>query len=256
MRIFVAGATGAVGRPLVRMLIEAGHDVVAMTRPPRKVAELRAATVEPVVADGLDRAGLTKAVTRAGPDVLIHQMTGLTGIKSFKKLDRELAATNRLRTQGVDNVLEAARAAGVGRVIAQSYGVWVYKGAGTLATEADELDPSPPATMSRTAAAIRYLESAVTGEDGIEGLVLRYGFFYGPGTGISADGRIAAAVRARKFPIVGQGSGVWSFIHVDDAAAAAVAAVERRGGRLQRRGRRGAARAGGGSGGGRGGRGG
>jgi 2-alkyl-3-oxoalkanoate reductase len=228
MKVFVAGASGALGRRLVPLLVSRGYDVVAMTRSPEKTGALREMDAEPVVADGLDRAALTEAVMNAEPDVLMHQMTGLTGIRSFKHLDAELATTNRLRTEGLDNILEAARTAGVGRVIAQSYGLWDYVVAdGALATEEDEIDPNVPATMTMTLAALRRLEARVGAAEDLDGIVLRYGFFYGPGTGISEQGSIAAGVRARRFPVAGEGRGKWSFIHVEDAAAATAAAVER-----------------------------
>ena len=228
MKVFVAGATGAVGKGLVPVLLAAGHQVAAMTRSAGKAGPLAAAGAEPVVADGLDQAAVRRAVIAAAPDVIIHQMTGLAGMKSLKKFDAEFAVTNRLRTEGTDHLLAAARAAGVRRVVAQSYGNWNYARTGTaLKTESDPFDPTPPANQRQTLAAIEYLEQAVTHADGIEGVVLRYGNFYGPGTGIAADGDIATQVRKRGFPIVGDGAGVWSFIHMEDAASAAVAATER-----------------------------
>jgi nucleoside-diphosphate-sugar epimerase len=228
MKVFVAGASGAIGRRLVPQLAAGGYEVAAMTRSPEKARGLDELGAEPVVADGLDRASLMRAIVRAEPEVVIHEMTGLVGVTSLKKLDDELAATNRLRTEGTDYLLEAARAAGARRVIAQSYGLWSYGGGDEhLKTEEDPLDPNPPATKSRTLAAIRHVESAVSGADGIDGLVLRYGFFYGPGTGIADTGPLVDLVRNRKWPIVGDGAGVWSFVHIDDAAAATVAAIER-----------------------------
>jgi nucleoside-diphosphate-sugar epimerase len=228
MKIFVAGATGGIGTFLVPMLVTAGHDVVAMTRSPGKADGLRAAGAEPVVADGLDKAAVTEAVQRAEPEVVIHQMTALTGIKSFKRFDDEFALTNRLRTEGLDHLIEAAQAAGARRLIAQSYGNWNYVTAGgPVKAEEDPLDPDPPAAMTKTMAAIRYLETAVTAADGIEGLALRYANFYGPGANIAEDGNFVTMVRKRRFPIVGDGAGVWSFIHYEDAAAATMAAIDR-----------------------------
>ena len=227
MRVFVAGATGAVGRRLIPMLTDAGHEVIAMTRSPEKAVGLLELGAEPVVADGLDRDAVMRAVTRAQPEVVVHQMTGLASVTSMKRLDEELAQTNRLRTQGIDYLLEAARAAGARRLIAQSYGHWAYAGVSrSLKTEADPLDPSPPASMSATMRAIRYLESAVVGADGIEGLALRYGLFYGPGTGLAPGGPLAELVRHRRLPLIGGGPGIWSFVHIDDAASATVAALE------------------------------
>jgi 2-alkyl-3-oxoalkanoate reductase len=228
MRVFVAGATGAVGKPLVLALLAAGHQVTAMTRSDGKARALAAAGAEPAVADGLDQAAVLRAVTSIGPEVIIHQMTGLARMKNLKNFDAEFAVTNRLRTEGTEHLLAAARAAGVRRVIAQSYGNWNYARTGTASkTEDDSFDPAPPKNQRLTLAAIEYVEQAVTHADGLEGVALRYGSFYGPGTGIAADGDIAAQVRKRRFPVVGDGAGIWSFIHMDDAASAAVAAVER-----------------------------
>jgi 2-alkyl-3-oxoalkanoate reductase len=226
MKIFVAGATGAVGKRLVPLLVASGYDVVAMTRSPEKVDSLRAAGVEPVVADGLDRTAVMEAVKKAEPEVVIHQMSGLTGIKSFKNFDKEFALTNRLRTEGTNHLLEATHAAGGRRLIAQSFGNWNYERTGTgPKSEEDPLDPKPPANQSRSIQAIRHLEQAVIGADGIEGVVLRYGNFYGPGTGFALDGDLVKLVRKRTLPIVGDGSGVWSFVHMDDAATATIAAI-------------------------------
>jgi nucleoside-diphosphate-sugar epimerase len=226
MKVFVAGATGAMGRCLVPQLVAMGYEVVAMTRSEQKAASLRAVGTEPVVADALDRGAVVEALRRAAPEAVIHQLTGLAGATSFKHFDREFALTNRLRTEGTDYLLEGALAAGARRFIAQSYGNWNYERTGTgLKTEEDPFDPRPPANQVKSLEAIRYVESAVLGAAGIEGVALRYGNFYGPGTGIAADGDIVAQVRKRRFPVVGDGAGVWSFIHMDDAASAAVAAI-------------------------------
>jgi nucleoside-diphosphate-sugar epimerase len=225
MRIFVAGASGAVGGRLVPMLVDGGHDVVAMTRSPQKAEALRALGAEPAVADGLDRSAVMQAVVRAEPEVVIHQMTALSQIKSMKRFDDEFASTNRLRTEGTDHLVEAARAAGVRRLIVQSYGNWNYERTGTgLKSEDDPLDPNPPANQRRSLEAIRHAERA-TLEFG--GIALRYGAFYGPGTGLSRDGDMVELVTKRKWPIVGDGAGVWSFVHIDDAASATMAAMER-----------------------------
>jgi nucleoside-diphosphate-sugar epimerase len=199
-----------------------------MTRSAHKADRLRALGAEPVVADGLDGAAVMQAVTHSEPDVVIHQLTGLTGVTNYKNFDREFEVTNRLRTEGTDHLLQAARAAGARRFIAQSYGNWIYERTGSaLKTEDDALDPTPPAKMVKSLAAIRYLESHVVGADGIDGLALRYGGFYGPGTGLEVGGNLAQMVQKRRFPIVGDGAGVWTFVHIDDAAAATVAAVQR-----------------------------
>jgi nucleoside-diphosphate-sugar epimerase len=228
MRVFVAGATGAMGRRLVPVLVVGGHQVVGMTRSAASAEQLRATGAEATLADALDAESVRRAVREAEPEVLIHQLTALAGAKSFRKFDKEFALTNRLRTEGTDHLLAAAREFGVRRVVAQSYGGWPYERSGTaLKVEDDPLDPTPPRQQSRTLAAIRYLEDAVVGAEGIEGLALRYANFYGPGTSIAADGSIAELVRKRGLPIVGDGAGVWSFVHIDDAAVATLAAVER-----------------------------
>jgi nucleoside-diphosphate-sugar epimerase len=228
MKVFVAGASGALGRRLVPLLVECGFEVVAMTRSPDKQGSLRALGAEPVVAEGLDRGAVMTAVMRSEPEVVIHEMTGLTGVSSYRNFDREFALTNRLRTEGTDHLLAAARAAGARRFIAQSYGNWNYERTGAAAkTEDDPFDPDPPAHQRRSLAAIVALERAVLGAEAIEGIALRYASLYGPGTGIAHDGEIAALVRRRRLPIVGDGAGVWSFVHVDDAATATIAAIDR-----------------------------
>jgi nucleoside-diphosphate-sugar epimerase len=227
MKVFVAGGTGAMGRRLVPRLVAEGYEVAAMTRDQGKAPWLTAVGAHPVIADALDRAAVRAAVAGAGPEVVIHQLTALSRASNYKQFDREFALTNRLRTEGTDHLLEGARAAGVRRFIAQSYGNWNYARTGSgLKTEQDPFDATPPAHQKQSLGAIRYLESAVAGAEGIEGVALRYGNFYGPGTGFAADGALVAQVRKRRFPIVGDGSGVWSFVHMDDAAAAAIAAIE------------------------------
>jgi len=228
MKVLVAGATGAVGKRLVPLLVAGGHSVVGMTRSAAKGELLRAMGAEPAVADGLDRNAVMEVVARARPDVLIHQLTALTGAKSFRRFDHDFAGTNRLRTEGIDHLLEAAIAVGARRFVAQSYGNWNYARTGQEhKTEEDPLDPSPPSNQAQSLDAIRYLEQAVLGAQGIEGLALRYGNFYGPGTGFAKDGDLVALVAKRRLPIIGDGGGVWSFIHVDDVATATTAAVER-----------------------------
>ncbi len=231
MKVFVAGATGAVGKPLLALLVARGYDVVAMMRSPDKahpVRELYPGVVTTVVADGLDRNAIMDAVVRARPEVVVHQMTGLARLTGLKHFDDEFELTNQLRTTGTDYLLEAARAAGARRIIAQSYGNWNYERVGgPIKTEDDALDPNPPRSMRRTMAAIRYVESKVLGAAGMEGVVLRYGNLYGPGTSIAPGGAIVEAIRKRQFPVVGNGAGVWSFAHVSDVASATLAAIER-----------------------------
>ncbi len=227
MKVFVAGAGGVVGRYLIPQLVEAGHEVVAMTRLPDKTAGLRGLGGQPVVADALDQPAVTAAVVRAEPQVVVHQLTAIPTRTTLGSFDRVFAATNRLRTRGTDILLAAARAAGARRLVAQSFCGWTYaRTGGPVKTETDPLDPAPVRSFHRSLDAVRYLEHAVLNARGLEGLVLRYGFFYGPGTAIAPDGQIGALVARRRFPIVGRGTGVWSFVHMTDVAAATVAAVE------------------------------
>jgi 2-alkyl-3-oxoalkanoate reductase len=224
MKIFLAGATGALGRQLVPLLVSSGHDVVGTTRSPDKAGGLRALGAEPVVLDVLDEDAVLEVVLRAGPEVVVHQATALASMGGdLRKFDEEFAATNQLRTEGTDHLLAAARAAGARRFVAQSFAAWRLPG---VKTEDDALDPGVPAAFRRTLAAIRHVEEAVTGAEDVEGVVLRYGGFYGPGTSLDVDGAHVEAVRRRKFPVVGNGTGVWSFIHIWDAATATLAAIE------------------------------
>jgi nucleoside-diphosphate-sugar epimerase len=227
MRIFLAGATGVIGKRLVPMLISGGHHVIAATRTTDKVTGLRAAGAEPVVVDALDRDAVLKAVASARPDVIVHQMTALARMGNLKNLDKEFALTNRLRTEGTEYLLAAAREVGARTFVAQSYTGWPnIREGGRIKTEDDPLDPNPPGAMRRTLAAIRQLEAMVAHASELSGIVLRYGSFYGPGTVIALNGAIVQMVRQRKFPIVGGGGGVWSFIHIDDAASATRLAIE------------------------------
>jgi nucleoside-diphosphate-sugar epimerase len=228
MRIFVAGATGVLGSRLVPLLLEGGHELVGMTRSPERAERLRAAGATPVVADGLDREAVLSAVRQARPEVVVHQLTALAGATDFRRLDEGFAPTNRLRTAGTDILLAAALAAGARRFVAQSYAGWPFaREGGPVKTEEDPLDPDPPGELRRSLDAIRHLESAVLGADGLAGVVLRYGGFYGPGTSLGDGGFMLDDLRRRRFPIVGAGTGVWSFVHIDDAAAATAIAVER-----------------------------
>jgi nucleoside-diphosphate-sugar epimerase len=221
MRVFVAGATGAVGRQLIPALVSAGHEVTATTRSPAKLAGLRTALAEPVVVDGLDAMAVGEAVATAEPEVVIHEMTAIPSLLSLRHFDRSFAVTNELRTRGLDHLLAAAAAAGARRVIAQSYGGWPgARCGGPVKTEEDPLDPAPPAAERESLAAIRYLERSVLNSP-LEGVVLRYASLYGP----AASEDSLAPIRRRQFPVIGDGTGIWSFLHVADAAAATVAAV-------------------------------
>ncbi len=223
MRVFVAGGTGVIGQFLVPGLIAVGHEVTASTRSPAKAGQLTQAGATPVIVDGLDREAVIKAVEEAQPDAIVHQMTALTSLKSFRHFDTEFAVTNGLRSRGTDYLLEAARQVGTRRFIAQSFTGWNNaRSGGPVKTEQDPLDPNPLAGTAKSLAAIQHLEKAVP--EGVpEGLVLRYGILYGHG----ASDRMLGAVRKRQMPVIGGGTGIWSFTEVTDAASAAVAAVTR-----------------------------
>lgn len=226
MRVFVAGATGVIGRSLVPLLVEAGHEVVGTTRTEQQRASLARAGAEPVLVDALDRESVMRAVTGARPDAVVHQLTALKGFKNVRRLDREFAETNRLRTQATDHLLAAAAEAGAKRFLAQSYTGWTNpRDGGPVKNERDGLDPRPAPAARETLAALRHLEEVVPASAGVTGLVLRYGNFYGPGTSLGRGGDILEMVRKRQFPVVGGGTGVWSLVHVEDAARATVQAL-------------------------------
>lgn len=220
MRVLVAGATGAVGTPLVRRLVREGHEVIGTSRSPAQADRLRTLGAEPLVLDLLDARAVREAVLRAEPDAIVHEATALSGLADLKRFDRTFAATNLLRTEGTDALLAAVGEAGVRRFVAQSYAGWPSGGGGGgLTTEDDPLDPDPASAMRETLAAIGHLEEAVTAAGG---LALRYGTFYG-----APDDPQLELVRRRRLPVVGDGGGTWSFVHLDDAASATALALER-----------------------------
>lgn len=222
MRVFVAGAGGAIGRRLIPQLVAHGHEVFASTRSREKLDELRALGAEALAMDGLDAGSVGETVARAEPEVIVHQMTALAGRNDLKHFDDMFAVTNELRTRGTEHLLAAAEATGVRRFVGQSYTGWPNAREGSrVKTEEEPLDPDPPEAQTKTLAAIRESERAVANAP-LEGVMLRYGSFYGPG----ASEPLVDLVRRRKLPLVGAGSGVWSWIHIDDAAAATVGAVE------------------------------
>jgi nucleoside-diphosphate-sugar epimerase len=225
MKVFVAGATGAIGQQLVPQLVRAGHEVHGMTRSASKEGLLRGLGAVPVVADALDAEQVADAVARVQPDVIVHQLTSI-GPLDFRHFDRGFAMTNRLRTEGTDHLLSAGQAVGVKRFVAQSFFAAYDRTGGMVKTEDDPFAGTPPQGMEQTIAAIKHVEDAVLAATWTEGVVLRYGGFYGPGTSMGTTGEQTEAVRGRKFPVVGDGGGVWSFIHIADAAEATVAAVE------------------------------
>jgi 2-alkyl-3-oxoalkanoate reductase len=223
MHVFVAGATGAVGGPLIPRLRAAGHEVTATTRTPAKAAELQAIGAKVVLADGLDESGMTRAVVEAEPDAIVHQMTALAGKPDMRRFDRWFTTTNELRMGGTDILLAAAKKVGVERFVAQSYTGWTNPTTGgPVKSERDGFDPDPPKMQRESLAAIRYLEETVPAAMP-HGIVLRYGNFYGPG----ASDALVELIRKRRFPVIGDGAGVWSWTHIDDAAAATVAVLHR-----------------------------
>ncbi|WP_407176610.1 NAD-dependent epimerase/dehydratase family protein [Bradyrhizobium sp. STM 3562] len=227
MRIFVAGATGAIGRELVPALASKGHQVTGLTRSPAKAETIRRMGGQPVVADALDAAAMMSALRAAEAEVVVHELTDLGALTDLRHFDRAFAVTNRLRTEGTDILLAAARAVGARLFVAQSFCGWTFsRTGGAIKTEADQLDPNPPSELRGTLEAIRYLERTVTASSQPEGIVLRYGSFYGEDTGTLAPAMVDQ-LRRRRMPIIGDGSGWWSFIHVADAAAATIAAIER-----------------------------
>jgi nucleoside-diphosphate-sugar epimerase len=227
MKVLVAGATGAVGKQLIPKLVARGHEVVGTTRSESKRQVIFDLGATPAVVDALDPEQVARVVAEAEPEVIVHELTALSVAPDLRHFDRTFAETNRLRTEATDHLLAAGRAVGVKRFVAQSYAGWSERTGGRVKTEDEPLDPTPPDAVRSLVEAIRHLESAVTGAGWTEGVVLRYGGFYGPGTSLSPDGgEMTEAVRKRKFPVVGNGAGVWSFIHIEDAADATVAAIE------------------------------
>lgn len=225
MRIFVAGATGAIGRPLIAQLHSVGHDVVALTRTPEKARILAEQGVEPAIANVFDADAVKAAIIRAQPEVVIEQLTALPKTYTPETMQVAAALNDRIRLEGGANVLAAAQAAGVRRYIRQSIAFWAIPGTGLADEETPlALDTSPAvADGTRT---LNEIEHRLLGNPNLEGIVLRYGFFYGPGTWYATDGDVAEQVRHQQFPIVGNGEGLWSWVHIEDAAQATVAAVD------------------------------
>jgi 2-alkyl-3-oxoalkanoate reductase len=226
MKVFLTGGTGAIGKALLPLLLKHGHTVTALVRNNDKGRAVAAAGAKAVVADPLSREDLIDVVVDARPEIIIHQLTALTGAGNFKKFDREFALTNRFRTEVTDTLIAAARKAGTQRLIAQSFCGWPFaRDGGPVKTEDDPLDPNPAPSFIRTLHAIQHLEKAISNATDLQAIALRYGLFYGPNTSVMRGTPTVEMVRKRRFPIVGSGAGVWSFIHVDDAATATVAAV-------------------------------
>lgn len=228
MKVFVAGASGAIGRPLMRQLVAAGHEVTGMTRREERAAEIRAAGASAVVCDVFDRDALGAAVKAAAPEAVVHMLTALPDRIDFKA-DDPLGPTNQVRTEGTRNLIEASQAAGARRMIAESVAFLYAPQGDWVKDEEAPLFKGAPGPFGDAVEALADLERQVTGAEGLDGLVLRFGFFYGPGTSYASDGSQADETRKRRVPIVGKGTGTFSFIHVEDAAAATVAALERGG---------------------------
>ncbi|MGD8331313.1 MAG: NAD(P)-dependent oxidoreductase [Acidobacteriota bacterium] len=226
MRVFVAGATGVIGRALLPRLLQRDHVVIGMTRHAERARRLRDMGVEPAVCDVYDIDGLQQALRTAKPDVVVHELTALPEAIDPRKIGEQLAENDRIRTEGTRNLVQATLRAGVARMVAQSIAFAYAPAGGPVKREDDPLWIDAPPGLRRTPRAVASLEDQVTSTEGINGTVLRYGYFYGPGSAYAPDGSVADAVRARRFPVGGDGSGMFSFIHVDDAAVATVAAVE------------------------------
>jgi nucleoside-diphosphate-sugar epimerase len=227
MRVLVAGASGAVGKQLIPQLALRGHEIAGLVRSATGAGCVAARGATPIVADALNRAEVWKAIGDFRPDAVIHQLTALAANLDMRDFDAAFAQTNRLRTEGTDNLLSAAREFGVRRFVAQSFcGSTYARRGGNVKTEDDPLDPHPPAAFQRTFQAIRYLERVTCEARDVAGVCLRYGFFYGPGTSLSKNGSTIDQIRRRRLPVVGHGNAIWSLIHSADAASACVAALE------------------------------
>ena len=226
MKIFVAGGTGTIGRPLIAKLLAKGHALVALTRSPEKAQALVQQGVEPAIADVFDTEAVKAVVSRAQPEVVIEQLTALPKTYTPESMNASAALNNRIRLEGGANVLTAALAAGVRRYVRQSIAFWAIPGPGL----ADENTPLAFDASPAVVAGVREVaevERRLLGNPNVEGIALRYGFFYGPGTWFNPDGDVARQVRQRQLPIIGNGDGVWSWLHIEDAAIATVAAAER-----------------------------
>jgi 2-alkyl-3-oxoalkanoate reductase len=227
MKVFLAGASGAIGRRLVPQLIEAGHEVIAMTRSKEKLGELYELGAEPVLCDVFDAGRLGSVVARAEPDAVINELTDLPQSLNPRKLGEYYAANNRVRREGTRNLASAARGTGVRRFLVQGAAYWYAPTGGPVKAEEAPLYLDAPVPIGPAVETMKEVEDAVLSAEGLEGVVLRYGFFYGPGTWYAKGGDVGRQVRKRRYPMIGRGEGTYSFIHVDDAASATVAALER-----------------------------
>src|SRR6476659_5062505 len=225
MKIFVAGGTGTIGRPLIAKLLAKGHALVALTRSPEKAQALVQQGIEPAIADVFDSDAVKAVVSRAQPEVVIEQLTALPRTYTRESMNAAAALNNRIRLEGGANVLAAAQAAGVRRYLRQSVAFYAIPGPG-LADEETPLAFDASTAVAAGAREVTELEHRLLGNPNMEGIVLRYGFFYGPGTWFNPDGDVVQQVRQQQFPIIGNGEGVWSWLHIEDAAIATIAAAE------------------------------
>jgi nucleoside-diphosphate-sugar epimerase len=227
MRILVAGASGVAGRSLIPALVARGHSVAGLVRKEQSAALVARMGARPFVADALDAARVEQCLDDFRPEAVTHQMTAIPRAADLRDFERAFAATNELRTRGLDVLLAAARRVGARRFVAQSFCAWSYaRTGGPVKSEDDPPDDSPPRAIRTTVEALRHLESAMLAATDVQGVALRYGGFYGPGTFLAADGEFVGKVRRRRAPVVGHGGGTWSFLHVDDLATATAAALE------------------------------
>jgi len=226
MRVFLAGAAGVIGRRLLPMLVEAGHEVTGTTRRDDRAGWIRSQGAEAAVLDVFDSAALTDAVVAAKPDVVVHQLTDIPAAIDSKRYAEQMAGNDRIRVEGTRNLVAAAREAGARRLVAESIAFAYRPEGGDIRDEEDPLYLDAPDSMRTTIQAVADLESQVLEAGTPEGVVLRYGYFYGPGTVYASDGSTAMRVRRHRFPVVGAGNGIFSFVHVDDAAAATVRALD------------------------------
>lgn len=226
MRLLLAGASGAIGQTLIPLLIQQQHEVFGVFRNPANADRVQRLGATPVVLDALDATAVTNQVARIKPQIVIHQLTAIPARIDLRNFDREFVLTNRLRTEGTRNLITAAVNAGAEKFIAQSFAGWSYARTGSAPkTEEDALDPTPPPRLKPTLDALRTLETTVLNEPRLSGIILRYGWLYGPHSAIASDGTMIEDIRKRKVPLVGKGTGVWSFLHLYDAATATVAAI-------------------------------
>ncbi|HMG02245.1 MAG TPA: NAD(P)-dependent oxidoreductase [Edaphobacter sp.] len=226
MKVFLAGASGAIGQTLIPLLVEQGHEVFGAFRNPAHAGQVESLGATPVVVDALDGQAVADRMAEIRPQAVIHQLTAIPARLDLRHIDRDFEMTNRLRIEGTRNLATAAVKAGVEKFLAQSFAGWPYARRGiTLKTEEDDLDPSPPPQMKAMLDAIEMLEHTTVREQGFTGIVLRYGPLYGPHSSIAKDGTMVEEIRQHKVPLIGQGTGVWSFLHLHDAATATVAAL-------------------------------